>query len=85
MPEPNLVPLFDPPRELTEMEAANLMSLLTSNGIEAVLVEAEMLPNLPSRIDVPSDQLKEARRIVEEALDAGPSAAEEGEAASEVQ
>jgi len=67
------------------MEAANLMSLLTANNIEAVLVEAEMLPNLPSRIHVPSDQVREARRIVEEALDAGTSAAEEGEAASEIQ
>ena len=72
------------PLEVTEMEATSLQSLLEASGIEAVIVGAEMLPNLPYRIQVPSDQAKQAAEIIAEARAAGSEGAEEAERAGEV-
>lgn len=82
----DLVPLTDGELELevSEMEAIGLKSLLTANGIQAVVVGASQLPNLPYQIHVPAENLAEAVRIVQEAGQAGPPAADvaeqEGEA-----
>jgi hypothetical protein len=72
------------PLEVTEMEATSLQSLLEASGIEAVIVGAEMMPNLPYRIQVPSDQAKQAAEIIAEARAAGSEGAEEAERAGEV-
>ena len=83
----DLVPVLEAdgtPLEVTEMEAASLQSLLTANGIEAVITGAEMMPNLPYRIQVPSDQAKQAADIIAEARAAGSAGAEEAERAGEV-
>lgn len=72
------------PLEVTEMEAASLQSLLEANGIEAVIAGAEMMPNLPSRLQVPADQAKQAAEIIAEARSAGSEGAEEAEEAGEV-
>ena len=56
------------PLEVTEMEATSLQSLLAANGIQAVIVGAEMMPNLPYRVQVPTDQAKQAADIIAEAL-----------------
>ncbi len=83
----DLVPVLEAdgtPLEVTEMEAASLQSLLAANSIEAVITGAEMMPNLPYRIQVPSDQAKQAGEIIAEARAAGTEAAEEAERAGEV-
>jgi hypothetical protein len=81
----DLVPLFAADEDLSEMEADTLKSLLEANGINVVVVGAEMLPSLPYELRVPAAQLAAARDIITAALDAGSQAAEEGEAASETQ
>jgi hypothetical protein len=72
------------PLEVTEMEATSLQSLLEANGIQAVIVGAEMMPNLPYRVQVPTDQAKQAADIIAEARAAGSEGAEEAEQAGEV-
>jgi hypothetical protein len=64
-----LVPLTDGELELSvsEMEALALQSLLAANGIEAVIVGATALPNLPYEIHVPAGHLAEATQIVQDA------------------
>lgn len=81
----DLVPLFEEEEDLSEMEADTLKSLLEANGINVVIVGAEMLPSLPYEVRVPLNQRARAREIIADALDAGEQAAEEGEAASENQ
>jgi hypothetical protein len=71
------------PLEVTEMEATSLQSLLEASGIEAEIVGAEMMPNLPYRIQVPADQAKQAAEIIAEARAAGSEGAEEAERAGE--
>ena len=83
----DLVPVLEAdgtPLEVTEMEAASLQGLLEANGIEAVIAGAEMMPNLPYRIQVPSDQSKQAAEIIAEARATGADGAEEAERAGEV-
>lgn len=83
----DLVPVLEAdgtPLEVSEMEAASLQSLLEANGIDSVLAGAEMMPNLPYRIQVPSDQAKQAAEIIAEARSAGAEGAEEAERAGEV-
>jgi hypothetical protein len=70
--------------ELTEMEATSLQTLLEANGIDAVVVGAEMMPNLPYRLQVPADQSKAAAEIIADARAAGADAADEAEQAGEV-
>lgn len=72
------------PLEVTEMEATSLQSLLVASGIEATIVGAEMMPNLPYRIQVPADQAAQAAEIIAEARATGPEGAEEAERAGEV-
>jgi hypothetical protein len=71
------------PIELTEMEATELQNLLSASGIEAVISGAEMLPNLPYRLQVPADQAAEATRVIAAARAAGSAGAEEAERAGE--
>jgi len=65
------------------MEASSLQSLLEASGIEAVIEGAEMMPNLPYRLQVPADQAKEAAEIIAEARSAGSEGADEAEQAGE--
>jgi hypothetical protein len=83
----DLVPVLEAdgtPLEVTELEAASLQSLLEASGIEAVIAGAEMMPNLPYRIQVPSNQAKHAAEIITEARAAGSDGAEEAERAGEM-
>jgi hypothetical protein len=82
----DLVPVLEEdgkPVELTEMEALELQNLLNANGIEAVISGAEMLPNLPYRLQVPSDLAAQATRVIAAARAAGSAGAEEAEQAGE--
>lgn len=67
------------PVEMTEMEALELQNLLRANGIEAVISGAEMMPNLPYRLQVPAGQKAEATRVITEARAMGSAGAEEAE------
>lgn len=69
--------------EVSEMEAASLQCLLEANGIDAVIDGAEMMPNLPYRLQVPADQAKQAAEIIADARSAGSEGAEEAERAGE--
>ena len=79
-PELEMVPLTDGELELavSDLEAASLKSLLATAGIEAVVVGASPLPNLPNQIHVPAGRLEEAIALVREARETG-EALEEGE------
>jgi regulator of protease activity HflC (stomatin/prohibitin superfamily) len=71
------------PLEVTEMEATSLQTLLEANGIESEIVGAEMMPNLPYRLQVPADQAKQAAEIIAEARATGSEGADEAEQAGE--
>ena len=85
LPDVNLVPLTEGglELELNEMEALGVKMLLQANGIQVVLQGASQMPNLPYELLVPANQLEEATRIVRDAQQQGPEAAEQAEAASE--
>jgi hypothetical protein len=72
-PELEMVPLTDGELEIavSDLEAASLKSLLATVGIEAVIVGASPLPNLPNQIHVPAGRLQEAIDLVREAREAG--------------
>ncbi|MBE7544395.1 MAG: DUF2007 domain-containing protein [Bryobacteraceae bacterium] len=81
-PELEMVPLTDGELELavSDLEAASLKSLLATAGIEAVVVGASPLPNLPNQIHVPAGRLEEAVALVREARETGEALEEaEGE------
>ena len=66
-----------------EIEAMSVKNLLESNGIAAVLVGNSVLPNMPFEVKVAREQQARARKLIEEAEEVGPEAAEELEAESE--
>jgi hypothetical protein len=81
--ELDLVTVFRSAGNTGEMEAQQVKSLLDSNGLEAVLVADARLPNLPDEVRVAREHLTQAKRLIAEALAAGPAAADEAEAAGE--
>jgi len=85
-PDLNLVPLTEGglELELSEMEYLSLKTLLEANGIEVVVLGASQMPNLPYELLVPANQLDDAVRVISEARQAGPEAAERGEAESAI-
>jgi len=66
-----------------EMEAMAIKGVLESNGIPAMIVGPQMLPNLEFQVQVPEHLLGEAARMIREALQAGPAAAAEAELRTE--
>jgi len=79
--ELDLVTFWSSSEHDAEMEAINLRSVLEANGIPALVVGASTIPSLEFQVQVPRARLEEADRVVREAREAGPAAAEE--AASE--
>jgi hypothetical protein len=69
--------------ELSEMESLAVRSLLSANGIDAVVAGASVMPNLPYELLVPRGQVDNACRIILDAQSAGAEAAEDAEAAGE--
>jgi hypothetical protein len=67
----------------TESEALTVKGLLRASGVPAEIVGDTRYPNLPQQVNVPRSQVAEARRLIAEALAAGPAAAEEAEAEGE--
>ena len=66
-----------------EMEAQTVKNLLDAAGIQAVMIGDVPIPSLSHEVRVPRDVADEARRVIAEARESGPSAAEEAEAESE--
>ena len=79
----DLVSLYDSLNVDAEAEADVIRGLLDANGIPSLVRGAAQYPNLGFQVLVPRGKLNEARRIIDEALAAGPDAAAEAEAASE--
>ena len=81
--ELDLVTLFSSGNHDAEMEALALHSLLEANGIESVVVGASTLPTGEFQVQVPRSVLQDAKRVMAEARETGPSSADEAEAAQE--
>ena len=79
--EENLVPLTEGglELELSEMESLSVKTLLEANGIQAMVVGASQMPNLPYEILVPASQLQEAIRVIKDSqLGLPPESGEPG-------
>ena len=83
--EMDMVTVFSSSNYDAEMEATAVHSLLRANGIPSVFVKPGPLPVLEFGVQVPSEHLDAARRVLSEAKAAGPEAAAEAEAAGEEQ
>ncbi len=81
----DMVTLFSSSNHDAEMEAMAIHSILQASGIPSVLVGSSTIPVLSFEVQVPSNDLEEAKRIVAEAQAAGPAAAAEAEAESETE
>jgi hypothetical protein len=68
----------------TESEALTVKGLLRASGVPAEIVGDTRYPNLPQQVQVPRAQFTEARRLIADALAAGPAGAEEAEAQGEI-
>jgi|SRR5262252_3212976 len=77
------VSVFNSSNHDAEQEALEIRSLLEANGIESVVVGPTVIPSLEFQVQVTRDNMEQARRIIDEAREAGPAAADEAEAASE--
>ena len=67
-----------------EMEAVGIQTVLASAGIDAIVNGSSAIPSVMFEVLVARSKVIEAKRVISEALQAGPQAAEEGEAESEV-
>lgn len=66
------------------MEADTVKEVLESNGVSAIVTGLDTLPGAHEVVvQVAAEQQEEAERLIAEALQAGPAAAEEAERASE--
>ena len=82
--EPGLVTVFRlAGGAIEEMEVLTVRQLLESNGIETVLVGDSPLPNLAEEIRVAEEDAERAKKLIADALAAGPTGAAEAEAESE--
>lgn len=79
----DLVPLYDSRNVDAEMEADVIRGLLDANGIPSLVKSPGPYPPLGFQLLVPRGKVREAQRLIAEALAAGPDAADEAEAASE--
>jgi hypothetical protein len=81
--EHDLVTLFSSMNHDAEMEALALHSLLEANGIESMVVGPSTIPSVEFQVQVPRDMLPDAEKVMQEAREAGPAAADEAEAEGE--
>jgi hypothetical protein len=66
-----------------ELEAMNIRGVLEANGITVITTPVFPMPTLAVEIRVPKDEAESARQVLDEALRAGPEAAEREERAEE--
>jgi len=81
--ELDMVPVFSSSNHDGEMEAMNVHGILEANGIESMMIGPSTIPSLEFQVQVSKADLETAQRILAEAVQAGPAAAAEAEAASE--
>jgi hypothetical protein len=81
--ELDMVTVFQSAGTTSEMEALSVQSLLEAAGISAMVVGTQSLPNLPEEVRVAREHVTEAKRIIADALAAGPAGAAEAEKESE--
>jgi uridylate kinase len=79
----DLVTVFQSAGTTSDMEALSVQALLEASGIAAMIVSAEMMPNLPEEVRVAKEHATEAKRIIAAALAAGPAGAAEAEKRTE--
>jgi len=79
----DMVTVFQSAGTTSEMEALSVQSLLESAGISAMVVGTQSLPNLPEEVRVAREHVTEAKRIIADALSAGPAGAAEAEKQTE--
>src|ERR1700676_4931451 len=83
--EPGLVTVFRlAGGGIEEMEGLTVRQLLESNGIATVRVGDSPLPNLAEEIRVAEEDAERAKKLIADALAAGPAGAAEAQAASEL-
>jgi len=64
-------------------EPLAVKNLLEANGVDAIVVNDSPLASLSHEVRVAREQVTEAKRLIAEAIAAGPAAAEEAERQSE--
>ena len=79
----DMVPLFESQTIDAEAEADIVRGLLDANGIPTTMVRGYGYPSLGYHLRVPRGRAEEARRVIQEAREAGPEAAAEAEADGE--
>jgi hypothetical protein len=79
----DMVTVFQSAGTTSEMEALSVQSLLEAAGITAMVVGTQSLPNLPEEVRVAKEHVTEAKRIIADALAAGPAGAAEAEKQTE--
>jgi hypothetical protein len=79
----DLVTVFQTPGTANEIEVISIQSILEEGGISAVIIGDSRLPNIGQEVRVAREHEAKARQLIEEALAAGPSAAEEAEQSTE--
>jgi hypothetical protein len=82
-PDLDMVTLYRSPTVGSEIEADIIRGILDSHGIPTILSRAIGYPSLGFKVQVHRGNLGEAKRLIEEAKDAGPAAALEAERAWE--
>ena len=81
--ELDMVTVFQSAGTTSEMEALSVQSLLEAAGISAMVVGTQSLPSLPEEVRVAREHVTEAKRIIADALAAGPAGAAEAERQTE--
>ena len=84
--EETLMNVFEAAGHSAEMEAQSIHALLQSSGIDSVLVRENVteLPVGRVAVRVVASEVEQARQIIQEGQSAGPAAADEAEAESEL-
>jgi hypothetical protein len=82
-PDESFVAAWSSSNHDAEMESLSIKGLLSANGIPAMVVGPQILPNLEFQIQVPAHMLNEAERVIGEARRVGRQAASEDEAVTE--
>ena len=83
--ESDFVTVFRSAGTTAELQALSVKALLDAAGIEAMIVGTPTMPNLPEEVRVAKDDVTEAKRLIADALEAGPEAALEAEKLSEAE
>ena len=83
-PNEELAMIYSSSAVSAEIEVETIQGLLESNGVQAIVGGLDVLPGAHEvTIQVPADQKELAERLIAEAQQGGPAAAEEAERASE--